>query len=106
MHASAVARHGDEVDARARPSDLARHRRDVIRPVRALRASGYIRWSLRSTAQPLYTREFLIILGSCFSRVTIGLIPIRAHVREADFGAGQHLGVDVNFILTPPCIFV
>jgi hypothetical protein len=36
--------------------------------------SGYIRLSLRSTAQPLYTR-FPIIFGRCFSKVTLGYYP-------------------------------
>jgi hypothetical protein len=33
----------------------------------ALNVQGYIRWSLRSTAQPLYTR-FTIIFSDCFSK--------------------------------------
>jgi hypothetical protein len=39
-----------------------------------LHAWGYIRLSLFSTAQPLYTM-FPIIFGSCFSKVTIGYNP-------------------------------
>jgi hypothetical protein len=37
---------------------------------------GYLRLSLRSAAQPLYT-NFPIVFSSCFSKVTIEFIPTR-----------------------------
>jgi hypothetical protein len=40
----------------------------------------FIRWSLRSTAQPLYSR-FPIIISSCFSKATIGFIPTNSLVQ-------------------------
>jgi hypothetical protein len=47
------------------------------RPARpAHRTWGDIRLSLRSTAQPLYTR-FPVTFGSCFSKVTTGYNPSR-----------------------------
>jgi hypothetical protein len=45
---------------------------------RSVRARlGYIRLSLRSATQPLYTM-FPIIFSSCFSKVAIGFIPMLA----------------------------
>jgi hypothetical protein len=43
----------------------------------AAASKGYIRWSLRSTAQPLYAR-CPIIFSSCFSKATVVFIPNRA----------------------------
>ena len=60
-----------------------------------VRAWGYIRLSLRSTAQPLYTR-FPIIFSSCFSKVTIGYSPIRAVVAEGLTRGGEGRGADVR----------
>jgi hypothetical protein len=65
---------------------------------------GYIRLSLFSTAQPLYTR-FPIIFSSCFSEVTIGCSPAQARVavEEGHDAAAAGRGV-VRLAVLPAAI--
>jgi hypothetical protein len=53
----------------------------------ATSAWGYIRLSLFSTAQPLYTR-FPIIFSTCFSKVTVGYHPTSAPPPSASNRSG------------------